>query len=94
MNRVWYLPIPWEQGECVFGLWWCRWGVGRGLGPGSEEVGWCYVCVSFVILDSLCIWQVQISVCCVCGIPKHIRCTQCSILLHLMDICFIPCICL
>ena len=24
----------------------CRWGVGRGLGPGSGVVGWCYVCVS------------------------------------------------
>ena len=32
---------------CVFWMrWcgWCRWGVGMGLGPGSE-VGWCYVCV-------------------------------------------------
>ena len=26
----------------VFGLRWCRWGVGRGFGG----VGWCYVCVS------------------------------------------------
>ena len=25
---------------------WCMWGVGRGLGPGSGGVGWCYVCVS------------------------------------------------
>ena len=25
--------------------------VGSGQGPGSERVGWCYVCVS---LDSLC----------------------------------------
>ena len=24
---------------------WCRWGVGRVLGPGSGGVGWCYVCV-------------------------------------------------
>ena len=24
---------------------WCRWGVGRGLGLGSGEVWWCYVCV-------------------------------------------------
>ena len=24
---------------------WCRWGVGRGIGPGSGAVGWCYVCV-------------------------------------------------
>ena len=30
---------------CVFWLRWCRWGVGRGLGPGSGAVGWCYVCV-------------------------------------------------
>ena len=29
----------------VFWLQWCRWEVGRGLGPGSG--GWCYVCVSF-----------------------------------------------
>ena len=25
---------------------WCRWEVGRGLGPRSGGVGWCYVCVS------------------------------------------------
>ena len=24
---------------------WCWWGVGRGLGPVSGAVGWCYVCV-------------------------------------------------
>ena len=29
----------------VFWLRWCRWGVGRGLGPGSGAVGWGYVCV-------------------------------------------------
>ena len=28
---------------------WRMWGVGRGLGPGSGGVGWCYVCVS-------CVW--------------------------------------
>ena len=27
-------------------------------------------------------------------IPAHFRCTQCSILLHLIDICFLPFICL
>ena len=27
-----------------FWLRWCMWGVGRGLGPGSGGVGWCYVC--------------------------------------------------
>ena len=54
-------------------------------------MGWCYVCVS---LDSLCRWQVQVSVYCAWRIPAHLRCTQCSILLQLMDICFLTCICL
>ena len=45
-------------------------------------------------LDSLCRWQVQVSVYCSWRIPAHLRCTQCSILLHLMDICFLTCICL
>ena len=31
---------------------------------------------------------------CAWRIPTHLRCTQCSILLHLMDICFLACICL
>ena len=31
---------------------------------------------------------------CACRIPVHLRCTQCSILLHLMDICCLTCICL
>ena len=26
---------------------------------------------------------------CTCRIPAHLRCTQCSFLLHLMDICFL-----
>ena len=29
----------------VFWLRWCVWDVGRGLGPGSGAVGWCYVCM-------------------------------------------------
>ena len=45
-------------------------------------------------LDSLCRWQVQVSVYCAWRIPAHLRCTQCSILLHHMDICFLTCICL
>ena len=45
-------------------------------------------------LDSLCRWQVQVSVYCAWRIPAHLRCTQCSILLHLMDIYFLTCICL
>ena len=45
-------------------------------------------------LDSLCRWQVQVSVYCAWRIPAHLRYTQCSILLHLLDICFLTCICL
>ena len=72
----------------VFGLRW--WGVGRGLDQGLE--GWGdVVCVS---PDSLCRLQVQVSVYCARRIPAHLRCTQCSILLHLIDIYFLPCICL
>ena len=65
----------------VFWLCWCRWGVGRVLGPGSEGGGGGYVSV-----------QVQVSVYCAWRIPAHLRCTQCSILSHLMDICFLTCI--
>ena len=50
------------------------------------------VCV--VSLDSLCRGQVQVSVYCVRRIPAHLRCTHCSIMLHLIDICFLTCICL
>ena len=42
-------------------------------------------------LDSLCIWHVQVSVYCARRIPAHLRCTQCSIMLHLINICFLPC---
>ena len=80
----------------VVWLWWCescRRGVGRGLGPGSG--GCCSVMsVLDTSLDSLCKWQVQVSVYSAWRIPAHLRCTQCSILLHLMDICFLTCICL
>ena len=44
--------------------------------------------------DSLCRWQVDVSVYCVRQTPAHLRCTQCSILLHIFDISFPPCICL
>ena len=74
----------------VFWLWWCMWVVGRGLRQGSGGVACCYVCVS---LDYLCRWQVRVSVYCSWRIPAHLRCTQFSILLYLMDICFLTCIC-
>ena len=51
-----------------------------------------YVCV--VSLDSLCRWQVQVSIYCARRISAHLRCTMCSIMLHLIDICFLTCICL
>ena len=44
-------------------------------------------------LDYLCRWQVQVSVYYVWRTPVHLRCTQYSILLHLMDICFLTCSC-
>ena len=45
-------------------------------------------------LDYLCRWQVQVSVYCDWRISAHLRCIQCSILLLLMDICYLSCICL
>ena len=45
-------------------------------------------------MDYLCRLQVQVSVYCAWRIPAHLRCTQCSILLHPMNICFLTCICL
>ena len=45
-------------------------------------------------LDYLCRWQVQVYVYFAWRIPAYLRCTQCSIMLHLMDICFLTCICL
>ena len=45
-------------------------------------------------LDYLCRWQVLVSVYCAWRIPAHLKCTQCSILLYLMDSCFLTCICL
>ena len=62
-----------------------------GLGLG----GWGGVMsVCIVSLDSMCRWQVRVSVYCARLIPAHLRCTQCSILWHLIDICFLTCICL
>ena len=65
-------------------------GVGVRLGPGSERGGVMSVCV--VSLDYLCLWQVQVSVYFARRIPAHLRCTQCSILLHRIDSCFLTCI--
>ena len=75
----------------VFGLWWCMRGMGKVLGPGSEGVG-CFISVCLVSPDSLCRWQVQVSV--YCARPVYLRCTQCLTLLHFIDICFLRCNCL
>ena len=50
--------------------------------------------VRVVSLDYLCRWQVKVFVYCVSRIPAHLRYIQCSILLHLMEICLLMCICL
>ena len=39
----------------------------------------------------LCRWQIQVSVYCARRIPAHFRRIQCSILLHIIDICFLLC---
>ena len=68
-------------------------GVGRewigGLDQGLEGLSGV---ISVLSLDSLCRWQVHVSVYCARRIPAHLTCTQCSILLHIIDICFLPCI--
>ena len=63
-------------------------GVFRDLGPGSGPVVWCYVyerCES-----GFSVQMAGPGICILC----LASCTQCSIMLHLMDICFLSCICL
>ena len=61
-------------GECVGGL-------GQGMG------GWGFVKSVFVVIhDYLCSWQVFVY--CARRIAAQFRCTQCSILLRLIGICF------
>ena len=74
------------------------WDLCLGCGDVGGDVGVCpgpvpfmFVCV--VSLDYSCRWQVQVSVYCARIIHTHPRYTQCRILLHLIDICFLPCIC-
>ena len=64
-------------------------GLGQGLGGWGGVMSLCVVS-----LDSLCRWQLQVSVYCARRIPAHLRCTQCSILFHHIDICFLTCICM
>ena len=64
-----------------------------GLDQGRERWG-SVMSMGGVSPDSLCRWQVQVSVYCDWRIPAHPRRIQCSIPLHLMDIYFLTCICL
>ena len=54
---------------------------------------WCYVylCYESGLFMEM---EVQVSVYCARDIPVHLRCTQCSILLHLIDFCLLTCICM
>ena len=44
--------------------------------------------------DFVCRCQILVSLYCARWIPAHLMCTQCSILLHHIEICFLSCICL
>ena len=54
----------------------------------------CCVSVSTERGCAVCIWQVKVFVYCARRMPAHLRCAQCAILLHLIDISFLPYICL
>ena len=91
---VWAYQSCWNWGSVgrVFGLRW--WEVRTGCGVWTMVWKGGVMSVWVVRPDSLCRWQVQVSVCCTRWIPAHLRCTQCSMMLHLMDIYFLPCSCL
>ena len=55
----------------------------------ASRSGRMVLCLCVVSLDSLCSWQVQVSVYCTRRIFAYLRCTQCSILLQLIIIMFI-----
>ena len=79
------------SGKWDVSVFWLRWCWRGRLCPSLGGLGGVMsVCV--VSLDYLCWSQVQVSVYCARRIPAHLRCTQCSILLHLIDICLLTCI--
>ena len=89
--KIWALQSRGNRGSVgrvsVFELRCCR---GEWAREGVSGV--MHVCV--VSLDYLCIWQDQGSVYRAWRIPTHLRCTQCSILFHNIDIDFLTYICL
>ena len=99
---LWTLPILWGQGEYwTYNFYFGYGGVGNvggewlgGLDQGRERWGYIMYCMRCESVITLCRWQVQVTMYCTWRIPAHLRCTQCTILLHLMDICFLTCICL
>ena len=78
-----------------------KWGLCFGCGGGGEGGGLVASGEGGVVLSMcllrvwiICVDEVQVSVYCARRIPAHLSCTQCLILLHLIDIYFITCICL
>ena len=65
----------------------CVWAVALGSGWGAWARIWdCGVMSACVVsLDYFCRWQVQVSVYCARWIPAHLKSTQCSIQLHIMN---------
>ena len=76
------LGKSWWDWVCVRGVCVCL-GCGGVGGVGGEWIrgwvlGWGKCGDVFVVnLDSLCRWQVHVSVYCAWWIPAHLRCTQC-----------------
>ena len=61
----------------------------------GEDVCCSMVFGTLVDVCELCMYMAgQVSVYCARRIPAHRWYTQCSILFHLIDICFLPCICM
>ena len=73
-------------GVGLCGLCWGEWvgSLGHVLGRRGRVMTMC-----IVSLDYLFISQIHVSVYCARRIPAHLRCTQCSILLHLIGIYFL-----
>ena len=65
-----------------------------GLDQGLDGWGGVVLCLCEVWVWIICVDGRSRYLYCAWRIPEHLRCTLCSILLQLMDICFLTCICL